>query len=265
MAPPLEDLSHRQHAILALARGAGRVVVEDLAARFGVSAQTIRKDLNLLCGRRLLARLHGGATLASGVENLAYAARRALAHEEKRRIGARCAALIPDGSSLFINIGTTTEEVARALRGRSDLVVITNNINVANLLRSEPHIEVIVAGGVVRRSDGGIVGEATIDFFRQFKVDYAIIGASAIDEDGALLDYYYREVRVSQAIIENARHVILVADHGKLERTSPVRIAHVSQIHTFVTDALPSGRLSRVCREAGVRVEEVLPGAIEEA
>ena len=261
----MDAITPRQNEILALARSSGRVGVDDLALRFNVTPQTIRKDLNDLCERRLLQRVHGGAIAGSGIENLGYEARRQIAREEKQSIGGRAAALVPDGSSLFINIGTTTEEVARALRGRSDLVVITNNINVANLLRSEPHIEVIVAGGVVRRSDGGIVGEATIDFFRQFKVDYAIIGASAIDEDGALLDYDYREVRVSQAIIENARHVILVADHGKLERTAPVRIAHVSQIHTFVTDALPSGRLARVCREAGVRVEEVLPGAIEEA
>ncbi|HYG88430.1 MAG TPA: DeoR/GlpR family DNA-binding transcription regulator [Azospirillum sp.] len=259
----MDTITSRQTEILALARSSGRVVVDDLAVRFNVTPQTIRKDLNGLCERRLLQRVHGGAVAGSGVENLGYEARRMIAQEEKRRIGQRAAALVPDGSSLFINIGTTTEEVARALHGRSDLVIITNNINVANLLRPEPRIEVIVAGGVVRRSDGGIVGEATIDFFNQFKVDYAVIGASAIDEDGALLDFDYREVRVSQAIIANARHVILVADRSKLERTAPVRIAHISQIQTFVTDDLPSDRLGRICRDAGVRVEEVLPGSAE--
>ncbi|PWC44903.1 DeoR family transcriptional regulator [Azospirillum sp. TSO22-1] len=256
----MDPMTPRQSEILALARASGRVLVDDLAQHFAVTPQTIRKDLNGLCERRLLQRVHGGAIAGSGVENLGYEARRQIAHDEKRRIGERAASLIADGSSLFINIGTTTEEVARALQGRSDLVVITNNINVANRLRPEPHIEVIVAGGVVRRADGGIVGEATTDFFNQFKVDYAIVGASAIDEDGDLLDYDYREVRVSQAIIANARHVILVADRSKLERTAPVRIGHISQVHTFVTDTLPSDRLAAVCREAGVRVEEVMPG-----
>ncbi|WP_448208071.1 DeoR/GlpR family DNA-binding transcription regulator [Azospirillum sp. sgz302134] len=257
----METVTPRQTEILALARTQGRVMVEDLAARFNVTPQTIRKDLNELCDRRLLQRVHGGAVAGSGIENLGYEARRLIAQDEKRAIGRRAAELVPDNSSLFINIGTTTEEFARALQGRSGLVVITNNINVANILRPEPHIEVIVAGGVVRRSDGGIVGESAIDFFNQFMVDFAVIGASAIDETGALLDFDYREVRVSQAIMANARHVVLVADRSKLERTAPVRIGHISQVHSFVTDALPSERLARICRESGVRVEEVFPEA----
>ena len=113
---------------------------------------------------------------------------------------------------LFINIGTTTEAVSKALLDHDGLMVITNNINVANRMRVYPSIEVVIAGGVVRGSDGGIVGEAAVDFIRQFKVDYAVIGASAIDHDGALLDFDFREVKVAQAIIANARHVILVSD-----------------------------------------------------
>jgi DeoR family glycerol-3-phosphate regulon repressor len=255
MSLSLDDLSDRQQAILALARGAGRVVVEDLAARFGVSPQTIRKDLNLLCDRRIMARLHGGATLASGVENLAYAARRALAHEEKRRIGARCAALIPDGSSLFINIGTTTEEVARALTGHQNLLVVTNNLHVVTILLPCAGVEVVVAGGSVRRSDGGIASEATVDLVSQFKLDFAVVGASALDEDGSLLDFDYREVRVARAILGNARHAILVADAGKFERSAPVRIGHVSQLHSVVMDRAPPARFLAACLEAGTSVE----------
>ena len=119
-------------------------------------------------------------------------------------------------------------------------MVITNNLNVASLMRAYPQIEVVIAGGVVRHTDGGIVGEAAVDFIRQFKVDFAVIGASAIDEDGALLDYDYREVRVAQAIISNARHVMLVCDSTKFERSAPVRIAHISQVNTFVTDRCAS-------------------------
>lgn len=253
----MDSTTPRQQDILALARAQGRVMVEELASRFAVSPQTIRKDLNDLCDRHLLQRIHGGAIAGSGIENLGYEARRSIARDEKRLIGEEAASLIPDNSSLFINLGTTTEEVARALQGRAGLVVITNNINVANLLRPQPLMEVIIAGGVVRRTDGGIVGEATIDFFNQFMVDYAVIGVSAIDETGALLDYDYREVRVSQAIIRNARHVILVADCGKFARTAPVRMAQISQIHTFVTDQLPSDSLRQACQDAGVTVIEI--------
>lgn len=135
-------------------------------------------------------------------------------------------------------------------------MVITNNINVASRLRLFPSIEVVIAGGVVRHSDGGIVGEAAVDFIRQFKVDYAVIGASAIDPDGALLDFDFREVKVAQAIMANARHVVLVADSTKFERTAPVRIGHLSQVHTFVTDDCNVESLRKVCAESGINLIE---------
>jgi DeoR family glycerol-3-phosphate regulon repressor len=192
--------------------------------------------------------------LASGIANFGYEARRNLATDEKRRIGVAAASLIPDNSSLLINIGTTTEQVATALREKRGLMVITNNVHVINILQGCDQIEIIVAGGVVRHADGGIVGEAAVDFIRQFKVDYAVIGASAIDEDGALLDFDYREVKVARAIMECARHSVLVADRMKFERTAPVRIGHIAQLDYFVTDALPSPRLREVCRDTGVEV-----------
>ncbi|WP_088345359.1 MULTISPECIES: DeoR/GlpR family DNA-binding transcription regulator [Rhodomicrobium] len=248
----------RQNSILEIAKQVGRVTVEDLAARFDVSPQTIRKDLNELCDQRLLARVHGGAILSSGIENFGYDARRAIANEEKEAIGRMAATLIPNNASLFINIGTTTEAVARALLGHQGLMVITNNINVANAMRPVRDIEVIIAGGVVRRADGGIVGEAAVDFIKQFRVDYAIIGASAIDADGALLDYDYREVKVAQAIISNARNVILVSDATKFERAAPVRIAHLSQMHSFVTDRCDNDAIRQICAEARVELYEAM-------
>ena len=259
----MDDLNLRRDEIMGIARTQGRVGVEDLARRFAVTPQTIRKDLNELCEQRLLSRVHGGAVIASGVENVGYEARRFIAREEKLAIGAAAAALIPNNASLFVNIGTTTEEVARALLDHDGLLVITNNINVANILYRHPRIEVIIAGGPVRRSDGGIVGSAAVDFVRQFKVDYAVIGASAIDEEGALLDFDYREVRVSQAILGNARQVILVADRLKLERSAPVRIGHLSQIDVFVTDEMVSEPLAELCRTQGVRVIEAGPSATQ--
>lgn len=252
-----DPISPRQQDILSLARVQGRVSVDDLAGRFEVTPQTIRKDLNELCERRLMSRVHGGAIVASGVENVAYEARRFIAQPEKRAIGQAAARLVPDNASLFINIGTTTEEVARALGEHHDLLVITNNLNVATLLYTNPRIDVIMTGGPVRRQDGGVIGSAAVDFVRQFKVDYAVIGASAIDEDGVLLDFDYREVQVSRAIIENARRVILVADKLKFERAAPVRIGTLSEIDVFVTDALVSPRLRDICAAENVEIVEV--------
>jgi DeoR family transcriptional regulator, glycerol-3-phosphate regulon repressor len=256
-APAWSETSRRQDRILVLAREVGRVSVESLAEHFAVSPQTIRRDLNELCDRRLLARIHGGAVVASGVENVAYATRRALAREEKQRIAACAAAMIPDNASLFINIGTTTEEVARALIPRRGLLVVTNNIHVVGILLPSPGVEVVVAGGPVRRADGGIVGEPTVDLVSQFKLDFAVIGASALDEDGSLLDFDYREVRVARAILANARRAILVADATKFARSAPVRIGHVRQLHAVVTDRLPPPRFVEACREAGTQLEVV--------
>jgi DeoR family transcriptional regulator, glycerol-3-phosphate regulon repressor len=249
--------NERQDEILSLARAHGRVLVDDLAVRMEVTPQTIRKDLNDLCDRGFLARVHGGAVVTSGVSNLAYDARRFVASSEKQAIGIATADRIPNRASLFINIGTTTEEVAKALINHDDLLVITNNLNVATLLYANPRIEVIIAGGPVRQLDGAVVGEAVVQFFQQFKVDFAVIGVSAIDPDGTLLDFDYREVRVSRAIIENARQVILVSDRLKFERKAPVRLGHLSDVDLFVTDELPNAEMAEICRSNDVEVLEV--------
>ena len=248
------ELTARQSEILQVARTRGRVGVDELAGAHDVTPQTIRRDLNELCARGLLSRVHGGAMPANSVSNVGYQDRRGLAAEEKRRIGAAAARLIPEHSSVILNIGTTTEQVARALYDRRDLMVITNNINVVNILSGSPQKELILAGGTVRQSDGGIVGEAATDFIRRFKVDCAVIGASALDEDGAVLDFDPREVSVARAIIENARHTILVADHLKFERTAPMRICPLAAIGHFVTDREPPPRFRAACAAAGTEV-----------
>ena len=249
-------LTDRQNDIVKVARGSGRVTVDNLATLFDVTPQTIRKDLNELCEHSVLKRIHGGAVISSSVENVSYEARRFISADEKRAIGIAAAKLIPNGSSLFINIGTTTEEVANALVDHQNLLVITNNLNVAMTLRRRSSIDVIVVGGPVRRSDGAVVGGAAVEMIRQFKVDTAVIGASAIDADGSLLDFDMQEVHVSRAIIDNARRVLLACDQTKLERTAPVRIGHLSEIQTFVTDRLPSAPLLQICASHGVQVIE---------
>jgi len=256
----MQPLNDRQNTIVTLARSVGRVTVEELAARFDVTPQTIRRDLNELCDLQVLARTHGGAIIASSVENLSYEARRFIAAAEKRDIGLAAAALIPNQCSLFINIGTTTEEVANALQNHQNLLVITNNLNVAMALYRHPTIEVITAGGLVRRSDGAVIGSSAVELIRQFKVDIAVIGASALEEDGSLLDYDPREVSVSRAIIDNARRVLLVCDQTKLDRAAPVRIGHISEIHAFVTDRLTSSRLRDLCASHDVQLIETASG-----
>lgn len=251
--------SERHRKILELVKVQGTVSVERLSSEFDISVQTIRADLRDLDRDRKLIRFHGGARTVDGRENLEYESRRQIAASEKVAIGKAAAALIPNKASLFVNIGTTTEAVSDALVEHEELLVITNNINVANNLRLYKEIEVVIAGGAVRSTDGAIVGETAVDFINQFKVDYAIIGSSALDQDGGLLDFDIREVKVAQAIIENARNVILVADSSKFGRAAPVRIGHLSQVDIFVTDKVPSENVRNVCSEADVEVIEVAP------
>jgi len=247
------NLSPRHQDILELARQSGFLSTEELTKHFKVTSQTIRRDINELCEQGLLRRYHGGAGLASSVENVEYSARKVLLHEEKIRIARMVAREIPDNASLFINIGTTTEEVAKALSEHRNLRIITNNLNVAAMLCNNTNFEVIVAGGVVRH-DRGVIGESTIDFIRQFKVDYGIIGISGIDLDGTLLDFDYREVRVAQEIIANARQVFLVTDHSKFNRNPMVRVCQIAEIDALFTDRLPPEEIQAALRVAKTRL-----------
>lgn len=252
-------LSLRQTAILDMARKTGRVQVEDLAQAFDVAVQTIRRDLGELADGGYLDRVHGGAVPRQGVVNIAYEQRRRMAEAGKEAIARACAAEIPDNASLILNLGTTTEAVARALLNHKNLTVVTNNMNVANILLANPGCEIMVAGGALRRSDGGLVGDLTTQFFDQFKVDYAVIGTSALDLDGDLLDYDIAEVRVSRAILAQSRRAFLVADQSKLTRAAPARIASLSEIDTMFTDAPLPPKLARACEGWGTRVV-VAPG-----
>ena len=248
------SLSFRQTDILELAKRNGRVSVDDLAERFGVTVQTIRRDLTELAEAGKLDRVHGGAVLRSGVTNIGYEDRRDLNEEAKARIARRCAADIPDGASVFLNIGTSTEAVARQLLGHRNLMVVTNNMNVANILVENPDCQIVVAGGILRRADGGLIGTLTVNTIRQFKFDHAIIGCSALDTEGDLLDFDFQEVSVSQTIIAQARRVWLVADRSKFQRSAPARIASLAEIDAFYTDATPPAPLPDRCKEWQTRL-----------
>lgn len=248
------DASLRQQQIAALVREKGLLQVQWLAEHFGVTPQTIRRDIEDLASRSLVRRFRGGITVPSSVENVAYSTRKTLLAEEKRRIAELCARSVPNDASLFLNIGTTTEAVARALLGHRGLRVITNNLNVANTLHNATDFSLSIAGGQVRQRDGGIVGEATIDFIRQFKVDIGIIGISGIDAEGDLLDYDYQEVRVARTIIENSRRVFLVTDHSKFGRSAMIRLGHLGEVHDLFTDRPPPDAIAAVIAASGCTV-----------
>ena len=152
----------------------------------------------------------------------------------------------------MLNIGTTIEAVARELLHHTGLRVITNNLNVAAILSDNTHCEVIVAGGVVRSLDRGIVGEMTIEFIRQFKVDIGLIGISGIEPDGTLRDFDYREVQVARAIMAHSREVWVAADHSKFNRPAIVQLAPLKDIDMLFTDSPLIDGFPGLMTEAGV-------------
>lgn len=240
-------LNERQKYIIKRIRQLGHVQVMDLAESLKVTSQTIRRDLAKLCSQGLATRTHGGARHALRV-SVKYERRRQLEMNAKDQIAHQASKLISDGHSVAINIGTTTEKVAQALKYHKDLTVITNNINVVDILRLSLIKSLIIVGGEVRPSDGAIVGSEAIEAFSKYKVDVAIIGASSLDSDGAILDFDQREVAVSRAILSNARQRILVCDGSKFAVSATYRICHIQDLDVMISNALPPAEFIKVAR-----------------
>jgi DeoR family glycerol-3-phosphate regulon repressor len=255
----MKKLNKRQRDILSLAEEEGYVSVEGLAETFSVTQQTIRSDINNFCDQELLTRAHGGA-FYSKAHNFAYKSRKSLASDEKKEIADAVAAIIPDNSSIVLgNIystksGTTTELVAESLYLHQGLKVITNDINIVNIFVQFDNAEVWLAGGKVRNLDSAVIGINTADFIKQFKVDYAVVGVSAIDNDGALMDFDYEEVQVSKAIFNHCRKLILVADNFKFDSTAPMLIGNISEVDILVTNIQPPLEIIDLCNSNNIEI-----------
>jgi DeoR family glycerol-3-phosphate regulon repressor len=255
----MKKLNKRQRDILSLAEDEGYVSVESLAETFSVTQQTIRSDINNFCDQELLTRAHGGA-FYSKAHNFAYKSRKSLASDEKKEIADAVAAIIPDNSSIVLgNIystksGTTTELVAESLYLHQGLKVITNNINIVNIFVQFNNAEVWLAGGKVRNLDSAVIGINTADFIKQFKVDYAVVGVSAIDNDGALMDFDYEEVQISKAIFNHCRKLILVADDFKFDSTAPMLIGNISEVDILVTNTQPPLEIIDLCNSNNIEI-----------
>ncbi|UWQ93303.1 DeoR/GlpR family DNA-binding transcription regulator [Aliisedimentitalea scapharcae] len=245
---------NRHSDIIALLTKNGQVEVDDLAQRLSVSSQTIRSDLRDLSNRGLLSRVHGGAVPLGAAAGRGYDERRQFNAAGKHAMAALVAEHIPEHCSISLNIGTSTEQVARALSDHQGLTVLSNNINIINLMMSARLRELILVGGAVRQSDGAVVGEDAAAFISRYKTDFAIIGASALDTDGAILDHDAREVTVARALLQNARTRILVCDGSKFSRTAAVRICAISELDMVITDRPVPSDFAEAASAAGTKI-----------
>ncbi len=256
---PRLDLKSRQTEILDRVQKYGFVSIEQLAKLFSVSEQTVRRDIKQLEKQRLVIRYHGGAGLTESHlrSDTGYDSRKEQFAAEKRRIAELVAERIPDGASIFIDIGTTMEAVAKALLVRKRLTVLTNHVSVATILSESTEFEIILAGGILRHRDHATTGAATREFLERFRVGYGIFGIGGINDDGELLDFDFRDVSVSVTALQISRKKFIALDHSKFETDAIVHVGHVSDVDAIFSDTPPPERLRRLLREHGV--ESVTP------
>lgn len=246
-------INDRQGTILRLAERDGRVSVDALAADLGVSPHTIRRDINLLCEENRLRRLHGGAAFVPPATNIPYGSRAVLNAAAKARIAAAAAALIPDGSTIFLSIGTTPALVANALKEKT-LTVITNNLNAAMALAENDRNRIVLPGGELRLPDRDLLGESAIAMFAAYRADFGIYGVGGIDRDGTLLDFHESEVRAREEVRRRCRTAILVADVSKFGRRAAAAGGDLYEADRIVLDALPGAPFDDLVTGLGDRV-----------
>ena len=230
-------VEERRTAILNLLREHGKVRVKDLSRRFETSEVTIRNDLKQLDLRGLVRKSHGGAMPPETIVVEPSLQERFRSHgEEKRRIGAAAAALVNDGETLILDSGSTTQEIAKRIKGRQRLQVITNGVNIAMELVGVRGIQVILLGGVLRDNSVSVVGHFAEDMLAHLSADKLFIAADGCDLEFGISTPNLEESRVNQAMVRIARENILVADSSKFGKTSLSRIAAVAEIDKVVTD-----------------------------
>jgi DeoR family glycerol-3-phosphate regulon repressor len=232
-------LSERQTEILALIESEGAQYIDALARRYGLTTQTIRRDINHLCDRGYARRFHGGVDMLVEGRNISANARFALNSAAKQQIARRVAAEVPEGSTVLMGIGTTVQYVAEALREHRDLTVVTNNIDVALTLGDAKNLEVQLTGGIYRPDDRDMVGIDVIRYFEKFRATCCVIGAGGLHSGSGLLEFTYEEAQVTSAILANADMRILVADASKWSRAAAVRVGGFSRLTQFFTDRVP--------------------------
>lgn len=239
----------RQHILQAVR--AGTAHVSDLARAFAVSEMTVRRDLHALERDGKIERVHGGAV--GTVPERPFDEIALEGSEAKERIGAAAAALVRDGQTVMLDIGTTTVQIARHLRGRR-ITLITTNLAALDELRDDDQVEVVLPGGLVRRNYRSTVGVLAEEALRQLNADIAFLGTSAVDHDLSVWDTTMIEVPIKRAMIRAAGRVVLVADCEKFAMSGVVRICGPEDLDHIITDAgLPAAERAAI-DDAGIEV-----------
>lgn len=249
--------AERLSAILEELSSDGTVGVTELVGSLGVSAATVRRDLELLEQQKLLARTHGGAVAQGVLYELPLRYKSARHQDEKRRIATAAARLVEDGAAIGLTGGTTTTEVARAVIERERLTVVTNALNIASELAIRPNLKLVVTGGYARTESYELVGPLAEQSLAGLNLDVVFLGTDGISAEAGLTTHHEVEAHTDLALIDRARRVVVVADSSKIGRVAFAQICRVERVHALITDADADPRLVAGLREAGVEVTTV--------
>lgn len=245
----------RQAQILEWLSRQQRITIGDICRVWNVSEATARRDLEALASAGKIRRVRGGAiALPQAPPELPLLQRQGEQAEEKMRIGRAAAALVQDGETVFLGSGTTVLEVARELRRRRNLTVITNSLPVVNTLVGQDGITLICLGGMLRASELSFIGHITEQDLAEVRADKVFMGTRAISLEAGLTNDYLPETMTDRAILRIGREVVIVADHTKFGRVAMAFLAPLSSIHTIVTDRGVAPEFVQALEAQGIRV-----------
>ncbi|EOD79258.1 Glycerol-3-phosphate regulon repressor, DeoR family [Grimontia indica] len=236
------SMTPRQRQILDYLKANGNVQIEELAEMFSITTQTIRRDVNCLSEQGLARRVHGGVSLPAILTNTTYQFRFQLESEIKQRLAKKLASHIPEGSTVFLGIGTSMAYIAQCLAQYEKLRIVTNNLEVEKVLQGNPNVDVFLAGGLVRSQHQDVVGQSVLRFFEDFEADIGIVGCGSVTGSHFAMEHEPIEAEISKAIIANSRETWLLADASKWGRFASSKVARLSDFTKVYTnqDSLPS-------------------------
>ena len=249
--------SERLSAILEALANDGSVGVADLATQLDVSAATVRRDLEFLEQQRMLTRTHGGAVAQGVLYELPLRYKSGRHQEEKKRIAAEAASRVADGVAIGLTGGTTTTEVARAVIDRQRLTVVTNALNIASELAIRPNLKLVVTGGYARPESYELVGPLAEQALAGLNLDVVFLGVDGISPMAGITTHHEVEAHTNLALIERARHVVVVTDSSKIGLVAFAQICPIDRMHEVITDAGADHGLLAELGEAGVVVVTV--------
>jgi len=251
----MRNTRQRRQQILQMLVQHGNVQVTELADHFGVSSVTIRADLNHIESQGLATRTHGGATLVrTPPQERDIHEKDALNLPLKDRIGARAAQLVRPGENIIIDSGSTTMMLARHLRLRSDMTVMTNGLNIAWELANADGVNVLLTGGLLRKQSLSLQGSQAEASLTSYSFDTLFLGVDGLDLQFGLTTHDEGEARLNHRMVERARRIVVLTDASKFGRVSLHRIARLDQVHTIITDDGISDEYREGVQRLGIEV-----------